>query len=221
MDTLLLHQRCQRFQQLFSLLCDLFPETPQPFLNFSNEWELLVAIILSAQCTDKRVNEVTEVLFSKYPHFSDYLDASFEELSQDIRSTGFYRNKARNILRLAQVLATEYDSIIPSDIDTLVTLPGVGRKTANAFLWYARGVATGITVDTHVRRFAIRFDLTDSRDPVHIERDLMDIIPQHQWGPAPYYIIRYGRDIAPARRYDTSQDPLISVYPPAGSVFRV
>lgn len=215
-----LQKRKERVQKLNKKLKHLFPNA-HISLTYSNNWELLVAVILSAQCTDKKVNEVTETLFKKYQSIEDYAKADLETLSQDIRQTGFYRNKAKNIIATAKKVIAEHDGKIPDSMEEMLALPGVARKTANVVLGNAYGVVEGIAVDTHVKRFSIRFDLTDSRDPKNIERDLMEILPKREWLNFTYRVISYGREIAPARKYDTSTDPLVKIYPPAGNVFRV
>jgi endonuclease-3 len=190
-------------------------------LRYSNNWEMLVAVILSAQCTDKKVNEVTEKLFKKYKKLDDYVNANPSIFEQDIRQTGFYKNKAKNILTAAKLLQGEFDGTLPKTMEEMLTIPGVARKTANVVLGNAYGVVEGIAVDTHVKRFSIRYDLTDSKDPVKIEQDLMQILPKKEWFDFTYRVIEYGRNIAPARKYDTSTDPLIQIFPQAGNMFRV
>lgn len=213
-NVIFVEDRRKRVKRLIQKLRELFPNA-EMVLNYSNNWELLVAVVLSAQCTDKMVNKVTEKLFVKYPSLQDYIQADLLEFEQDIRSTGYYRAKARNILAAAKVVEKEFKGKIPKTIEELITIPGVGRKTANVVLGNAYGIYDGIAVDTHVKRFATRFDLTDHADPIKIERDLMEIIPQKDWFDFTYLAIEYGRNIAPARKYDTSKDPLIKIYPKA------
>jgi endonuclease-3 len=219
-ESKVLQQRRKRWDKLFQALKGLFPKV-KTTLKYSNHWGLVVSVILSAQCTDKRVNEVTQKLFKKYIKLDDYISASQKEFEQDIKSTGFYRVKARNILVAARILRERFDGKVPHTIAELIELPGVGRKTANVVMNNGFGVVEGIAVDTHVRRFTIRFNLTDSKDPKKIEQDLMQIIPKKDWIYAPYYMIQYGREIAPARRYDTHNDPLVQIYPKAGKMFRI
>lgn len=214
-----MEERKKRVKKLIQKLRTLFPEAKM-VLTYSNNWELLVAVVLSAQCTDKMVNKVTEKLFKKYPTLTDYTKANLQEFEQDIKSTGYYRAKARNILKAAQVVQETFNGKIPKTIEELTTIPGVGRKTANVVLGNAYGIYDGIAVDTHVKRFAIRFDLTDHTDPVKIEKDLMEIIPQKDWFDFTYLAIEYGRNIAPARKYDTTKDPLIKIYPKAAEGWR-
>jgi endonuclease-3 len=216
----LLRSRRVRVRALDKELKRLFPKVSIA-LHFSTPWELLVAVILSAQCTDKKVNEVTEQLFKKYKTLQDYVRANPQTFERDIRQTGFFRNKTKNVLGAAKRIFEEFEGTVPCTMDELLSLPGVARKTANIVLGTVCGVVEGIAVDTHVKRFAIRFDLTDSKDPVRIEQDLMDIVPRKDWYTITYRIIEYGRTIAPARKYDTANDPLIPLYPKAGTVFRV
>ncbi len=198
----------------------LFPKA-HIALDFSNEWELLVAVILSAQCTDKKVNEVTAVLFKKYKTLDDYVHADPARFEQDIRATGFFRNKTKNILGAAKVIKEKFGGRLPRTMAEMVTIPGVARKTANVVIGNAFGAVEGIAVDTHVIRFVRRFDLSDHKDAVKIERDLMELLPKSEWLGFTYRVIDYGRTIAPARKYDTSLDPLIKIYPPAATRFRV
>jgi endonuclease-3 len=169
-------------------------------LRHSNPWELLVATILSAQCTDKRVNEVTPGLFRKYPTIQDFAAASQQELGQDIRSTGFFNNKAKSVIGAARKILTDFGGEIPRDIDALLTMPGVARKTANVVLGTAFGIASGVVVDTHVQRIARRLDLTKQTDPVKIERDLMKIVPRGKWISFSHQLIHHGRGPCAARK---------------------
>ena len=169
-------------------------------LNFSNNLELLVATILSAQCTDKRVNMVIKKLFKKYRRAEDYADADLKELEEDIKSTGFYRNKAKNIKRSCQLLINKFGSQIPKTMEEMLELPGVGRKTANILLSNAFGVIEGIAVDTHVRRLAKRLGLTKHDDPNKIERDLMETVPKDKWMRIADLLIFHGRRICAARK---------------------
>lgn len=214
------HSRKARVRSLDRALKKLFPNATIA-LNYGNTWELLVAVILSAQCTDKMVNKVTEKLFKKYPTLASYTKADPDIFAQDIRSTGFFNNKTKNVLAAARMVQEKFGGVVPNSMQEILTLPGVARKTANVVLGNAYGVVDGIAVDTHVKRFAIRFDLTDYTDPVKIEQDLMVILPKKEWLTFTYRVIEYGRHIAPARKYDTTQDPLIKIYLPAGKVFRV
>ena len=168
-------------------------------LHYTNPLELLVATILSAQCTDERVNMVTKKLFKKYTKAEDYANADLKALEQDIRSTGFYRNKAKNIKKCCQLLVEKYNSQVPRKMEELLELPGVARKTANIVLSNAYGVIEGVAVDTHVRRLAQRLGLTESDDPAKIEADLMNIIPRDKWMRITDLLIFHGRRICVAR----------------------
>jgi endonuclease-3 len=169
-------------------------------LNYSNPLELLIATQLSAQCTDERVNIVTATLFQKYRNVEDFAQASQQELEQDIRSTGFYRNKAKNIRATSQRLITTYGSEVPRTMKELLTLPGVARKTANVVLGNAFGIVEGFVVDTHVGRLSRRLGWTTNTDPVKVEQDLMHIIPRSDWLDLSHLLIFHGRAICDARR---------------------
>ncbi len=174
-------------------------------------------MILSAQCTDKKVNEVTARLFKKYRKLDDYVRANPSEFEQDIHATGFYRAKAKNILAAARIVSERFKGKVPCTMDELLTLPGVARKTANVILGNACGKVEGIAVDTHVKRFAQKFDLTDSSDPKKIERDLMELLPKREWYGITYRLIEYGRRYCPARKHDCAKHPLTTLYPQAAS----
>jgi len=213
-----LMERKKRAKKISLVLKKLFPHA-KIALNYSNNWELLVAVILSAQCTDKKVNEVTEKLFKKYKKLDDYINANPKEFEKDIKPTGFYKNKTKNILLAAKIIKEKFNGQIPKTMEEMLTLPGVARKTANVVLGNAYGIVEGIAVDTHVRRFAIKFNLTDHKDPVKIERDLMDIFPRKEWFSITYRLIEYGRKICPARKHDCSNHPLTKIYPPAANIW--
>ena len=212
--------RKKRIQKLDRALKKLFPEAGIE-LKFKNPLQLLVAVQLSAQCTDKVVNRITEKLFKKYKTLSDYLEAKPREFEQDIRSCGYYRSKTKNILGAVKMIKKDFDGKVPNTIEKMLKLPGVARKTATVVLCEAYGVIAGITVDTHVIRFVQRFDLSDHKNPVKIERDLMELLPKKEWPRFTHRVIHYGRYLAPARRYDTTKDPLVKIYPPAAKRFRV
>ena len=169
-------------------------------LNYSNPLELLVATILSAQCTDEAVNKVTPGLFVRYRTAEDYAGADKEQLEQEIRSTGFYRSKAKSIIGAARMIVTGFDGSVPQTMAGLTTLPGVGRKTANIVLYNAFGVVEGIAVDTHVRRVSGRIGLTRNSDPEKIEKDLMEQIPGTGWGHFSHLLIEHGRAVCTARK---------------------
>lgn len=169
-------------------------------LNHSNPLELLVATILSAQCTDERVNAVTKSLFKKYRRAEDYAKADLKELEREIRPTGFYRNKAKNIRACGKMLVEEFGSQVPKTMEEILELPGVARKTANVVLSNAYGIVEGIAVDTHVRRLAQRVGLTKNDDPVKIEQDLMNLVPRDKWMRFTDLLIFHGRRICTARK---------------------
>lgn len=168
-------------------------------LNFTTPFELLIATILAAQCTDERVNQVTAKLFKKYRRPQDYLKVELTELEEDIRPTGFFRNKARNIRGCVSQIVKDYDGQVPKDMGEFVHLPGVGRKTANVVLGNAFGIP-GIVVDTHVGRVAQRLGLTTRTDPVKIEFDLMEIIPRKEWVDFSHQLVFHGRRVCSARK---------------------
>lgn len=169
-------------------------------LNHTNPLELLIATILSAQCTDERVNIVTKTLFKKYRSVEDYAGADLKELEQDIRSTGFYRNKARNIKKCCQMILDKFGSQVPKTMEEILELPGVARKTANIVLSNAYGVVEGIAVDTHVRRLSRRLRLTANDNPDKIEQDLMKLVPKSKWMRFTELLIFHGRKTCTAKR---------------------
>jgi endonuclease-3 len=185
-------------------------------LDFHNPLELLVATILSAQCTDERVNMVTGPLFRKYTSAARFAAAPPGELEKDIQSTGFFRNKAKNIRAACRVLAERHDGQVPQDLEQLVQLPGVGRKTASVILGAAFGVASGVVVDTHVIRLSRRLGLTREKDPVKIERDLIAAIPRKEWIAFSHRMIQHGRRWCLARKPRCEECPLRTVCPRIG-----
>ena len=188
----------ERVRQILELLDKEYGPV-KCYLNHQNAWQLLIATILSAQCTDDRVNMVTEELFKKYKTIKDFAEASQQELENDIRSTGFFRNKAKNIIACCQSLLTNYNGQVPSNIDALTSLAGVGRKTANVVRGNIYGIPS-IVVDTHVKRITNLLGLTKSQDPVKIEHELMEILPEDHWISYNTQIIALGRKICIARR---------------------
>jgi endonuclease-3 len=191
-------ERKQRVAEILRGLDQMYPAATCA-LHHHNPWELLVATILSAQCTDKRVNEVTPGLFAKYPTPRDFAAVRPEVLAGDIRSTGFFNNKAKSIVGAAARIVGEFAGEVPRTMEALLTVPGAARKTANVVLGTAYGIAVGVVVDTHVLRIAARLDLTKNSDPVKIERDLMKIIPQEKWILFSHQIILHGRALCVAR----------------------
>ena len=206
----LLEKRKKLAGKIISKLKELFPNA-KIVLKYSNNWELLVAVILSAQCTDVMVNKVTEKLFKKYKLFEDYVNADIKEFEQDIRSTGFYHNKAKNILVTAKIIKEKFNGQVPNTMKDLLTLRGVARKTANVVLGNAFGIYEGIAVDTHVRRLSKLYGLSDHDDPDKIEQDLMKIVPQKDWFKFTYMMIEYGRKYCPARKHDHKDCPLVKL----------
>jgi endonuclease III len=184
-------------------------------LDWKSPLELLVATVLSAQTTDVQVNRVTETLFAKYRTAEDYAHADPSELEEDVRPTGFYRNKARSLRNMAAALVEEHGGEVPSTMQELVALPGVGRKTANVVLGNAFGVDEGIVVDTHVRRVSGRLGLTGNEDPVKIERDLMQVVPRKDWTVFSHLLILHGRRTCKARKPDCPNCTLNDICPSA------
>jgi endonuclease III len=191
-------ERKARVAKILARLDEMYPAVTCA-LHHSNAWELLVATILSAQCTDKRVNEVTPGLFRKYPTIRDFAAASQEEMAQDIRSTGFFNNKAKSVIGAACKILADYKGDVPREMDALLSVPGAARKTANVVLGTAFGIASGVVVDTHVQRISRRLDLTKATEPVKIEKDLMQVIPKGKWILFSHQIIHHGRALCVAR----------------------
>jgi endonuclease-3 len=169
-------------------------------LNHENAFQLLIATILSAQCTDVRVNQVTETLFKKYPDAKAFAYASPSELEQEIRPTGFFRNKTKSVMGASKAILEKFGGQVPRTMEEILTLPGVARKTGNVVLGTAYGIASGVVVDTHVLRLSNRLDLTRNEDPKKVEQDLMKIIPQEKWIQFSHQIIWHGRRICHARK---------------------
>lgn len=200
-------ERKARVKKILAAL-DLLHPAATCALHHRDAWQLLVATILSAQCTDKRVNEVTPGLFRKYPTVRDFASASQEELAQDIRSTGFFNNKAKSIVAAAKKIHADFGGKIPKTMEEMLTIPGAARKTANVVLGTAYGIASGIVVDTHVQRIAARLDLTKETDPVKIEKDLMGTIPKERWIVFSHQMIHHGRNLCVARRPRCAECPM-------------
>jgi endonuclease-3 len=191
-------ERTARIATILSILDRMYPNATCA-LHHSSPWELLVSTILSAQCTDKRVNLVTPGLFRKYPSIQDFANANQPELAQDIRSTGFFNNKSKSVIAAARKILADFGGEIPRTIEELLTVPGAARKTANVVLGTAFGIASGVVVDTHVQRIARRLDLTKETDPQKIEKDLIKIIPKDKWIAFSHQIILHGRALCVAR----------------------
>lgn len=197
----------QKVVVIISTLSKLFPEA-KIMLQYGDPWELLVAVMLSAQCTDKMVNQVTKKLFRKYKTLDEYVHADREEFERDIFMTGFYRMKAKHILLTARIIKDKFSGNVPHTMNELTSLPGVGRKTANVVLGNAFGVVEGIAVDTHVKRLSRRLGLTKHSDPDKIENDLMKCVPRTKWLSFTYLLIEYGRTYCTARKHEHDKCPL-------------
>lgn len=189
----------QRAAQIVAELKRMYPDA-RSALNFSSPLELLVGTILAAQCTDERVNAVTATLFKKYPTAADYAAATQEEMERDVKPTGFYRNKAKNLRTMAQILVERYGGAVPRTMAELVALPGAARKTANVVLGNAYGIVEGVVVDTHMLRIARRLGWTTSEDPLVVERDVMALLPQSEWVHVSHLMQYHGRALCQARK---------------------
>jgi endonuclease-3 len=200
-------ERKTRLNRIFEELDKIFPQATCA-LHHKDAWQLLVATILSAQCTDVLVNKVTPELFKKYPTMEALANAPQDELAQDIRSTGFFNNKARSLIGAARKILADYRGRVPRTMEELLTVPGAARKTANVVLGTAYGIATGLVVDTHVQRISHRLDLTKHTDPVKVEQDLMKAVPQERWILFSHQIIHFGRQICIARTPRCASCPL-------------
>ncbi len=185
-------------QQVLDLLAKTYPDA-RVALTYKNPWELLVAVILSAQCTDVTVNKVTARLFQKYKTLDDYVNADTREFEQDIKSTGFYHNKAKHVLAAAKIVKEKFGGNVPRTMEDITTLPGVARKTANVVLGNAYGVVEGIAADTHVLRLSQRLGLAQGTDPVKIEKQLMELVPRQDWFKLTYLLIDHGRAVCKAQ----------------------
>ena len=206
--------RTDRAKELQNRLPKIYPDAHCELIH-SNPLELLVATILSAQCTDKRVNIVTRDLFQRCKSAQDYADISQEELESIVRSTGFYRNKAKNIRAMGQALVERHGGEVPSTLDELAAIPGAGRKTANVVLGNAFSKNEGVVVDTHVGRLSQRLGLTKFSDPIRIERDLMKLFPQKSWADLSHWLIFHGRRRCAARKPDCPNCELRDICPSA------
>jgi len=204
-----------RAARVIRQLADSYPDAHCSLVH-RNALELLVATILSAQCTDERVNVVTKDLFRRYRTAADYAKAPAAQLEKDIQSTGFFRNKAKSILGCCAALAEQYDGKVPADLEALVQLPGVGRKTANVVLGSAFGIPTGVVVDTHVARLSMRMGLTKEKTPEKIEQDLMRLLPQDEWIAFSHRMIAHGRKTCNARKPACPECPMQDFCPKLG-----
>jgi endonuclease-3 len=200
----------ERLQKVFSALDQLFPQA-QCALRHENPFQLLVATILSAQCTDERVNKVTPGLFQKYATPQDFAALPQPVLEGEIRSTGFFRNKAKNIIGTAKKLVTDFGGQVPRTMEEMLTLAGVARKTANVVLGTAYGIPTGIVVDTHVFRIAHRLKLSNQKTPEKVEQDLIKLVPLERWIAFGHQVIWFGRKVCQARKPRCAECPLESI----------
>jgi endonuclease-3 len=200
-------ERAARLKKIIRLLDRLYPAPKTP-LTHRNAWELLAATILSAQCTDKRVNEVTPGLFQKYPTIADFANANPAELGRDIRSTGFFNNKSKSLIGAARKVLDDFGGQVPRTMEDMLTIPGAARKTSNVVLGAFYGIPAGVVVDTHVQRLAQRLDLSKQTDPVKIEQDLMKILPKAKWIDFPLQLIFHGRALCVARKPRCSECPI-------------
>ena len=192
-------ERKARYSAILAILDELYPNVTCA-LDHRNAWELLVATILSAQCTDERVNKVTPGLFAKYPTITDLAHAPVAEVAEAVHSTGFFNNKAKNIIGAAQRILSEFNGQVPQNIDDLLTVPGAARKTANVVLGTCFGIASGVVVDTHVSRITQRLDFTRQTTPEKIEKDLVKLLPQSRWIQFSHQLIHFGRQTCVARK---------------------
>lgn len=205
----------QRANEILIRLKRLYPDATCT-LNYETPVQLLVATILSAQCTDERVNQVTPALFGRFPDAAAIAGADLAELETLIRSTGFYRNKAKNIQGACQMIVEKYAGLVPKRMEQLLELPGVARKTANVVMAHAFGINQGVTVDTHVKRLSQRLGLTEHADPVRVERDLMPLLPQEDWENWSIRLIYHGRAVCNARKPACQTCALADLCPSAG-----
>jgi endonuclease-3 len=208
----IVEERNRRAKAILPVLMKTYPNA-KCSLDFHNPLQLLVATILSAQCTDKRVNMVTPGLFKKYPKAADYAKAPLEEFEQEIKSTGFYRNKAKSIIAMARELVEKYGGEVPRSMEELTSLPGVGRKTANVVLGNAFGISVGVVVDTHVARLSERLGLSTQKSAEKIELDLMEVVPKERWTLWSHLMIHHGRAICMARGPLCDQCPIFTNCP--------
>ena len=214
-----LRERKKRALLINRELKRLFPEA-KIALNYKNSLQLLIAVILSAQSTDKKINEITRDLFKKYKTIDDYVKAKPKQFEKDIYQSGFYRAKTKNILGAVKIIKNEYGGRVPKTMEEMLTLPGVARKTANIVLANAYDVVVGIGVDTHVARLAQKLDLTDYNDPIRIEKDLMDIMPKKEWKNFNHRIVLYGREICVRRRHKgCAEHSITKIYPKAEGIW--
>lgn len=207
-----LQKRREQAARVLEALAARYPE-PASHLDYRNPWELLVATVLAAQCTDARVNTVTPELFRRWPGPAELADAGQEELEKVIHPTGFYHNKAKNLRGAARRVCEAFAGEVPATLEELVTLPGVARKTANVVLFGGFGINEGLAVDTHVKRISHRLGLTAATDPVAVERDLMAVFPREEWGDVNHRMVWFGREVCRARAPGCDVCPMATFCP--------
>ena len=208
-------EKTKRAAAILELLKKRYPE-PETMLTHENPWELMIATILAAQCTDARVNTITPELFRRWPGPAEMMLAPVEEVESVIRPTGFYHNKAKNIIGAGRRVTEAFGGEVPQTIEELITIPGVARKTANVVLWGAFGINHGLAVDTHVKRISFRLGLTKNTDPVKRAQDLMKIFPQSEWGDVNHRLVWFGRDVCDARKPACESCELAELCPRCG-----
>lgn len=208
-------EKTNRAMAVLARLKKRYPE-PETMLDHKNPWELLVATVLAAQCTDARVNTITPELFRRWPDPAALARAPQEELEDVIHAAGFYHSKAKNLIGAAKRVVEAYGGEVPRTLEELVTLPGVARKTANVVLWGGFGINEGLAVDTHVKRLSFRLGLTKNTEPVKIEQDLIKIFPREEWGDVNHRLVWFGRDVCDARRPACSECELYDLCPRKG-----
>ncbi len=210
-----MHTKQERALLVLERLHRRYPE-PETHLHHASPWELLVATVLAAQCTDARVNMVTPELFRRWPGPEELAEAGQEDLEAVVHSTGFYRNKAKNLIAAAQRVVQVYGGTVPASMAELVTLPGLARKTANVVLWGGFGINEGMAVDTHVKRIAFRLGLTESDNPVVVERDLLPLFPVKEWGNVNHMLVWFGRHVCDARKPACDRCEMADICPRCG-----
>ena len=204
--------RKKRAGKMVGILKDMYPK-PKSELKYKTQFQFLVAVILSAQATDKKVNEITKDIFKKYKTACDFAKLGTDEFEKMISSISFFRNKAKNIIKTAQIICSEYKNRVPKNLDELQKLPGVAYKTANVVLGELFDIWEVIAVDTHVRRFALKFDLCDSKDPNKIAKYLEELIPKKDWKYVNNGLVLYGRYVCPAKKHDCAEHTLTKIWP--------
>lgn len=212
------NERKARMKKIVGKLKKMYP-TPKSELKYKTNFQFVVAVILSAQCTDKKVNECTDILFKKYKTPADFATANLAMFQKEISTIPFFRNKAKSIIGAAKIVVEEFGGKVPKTIDELITLPGVAYKTANVVLGELYGIWEGIPTDTHVRRFALRFDVTGNTDLMKISKDLEALVPKSDWKYVNNGLVLYGRYICPARKHECDEHELTKLWPQAAHIW--